>query len=74
MDVLSFRQFQLSGYEINEEEQKAHLDNLRAIEEQLDAQFGVVRHTRDSNDEDGSEENGEDGYTCVICDKEFKSE
>jgi hypothetical protein len=52
--------------------------DLEQIEAELDAAFGIVETKRhesyeDSNDENLSDEEDEEQFYCIVCNKSFKS-
>lgn len=59
---------QIGEYKESEEVRQSHLENLREIEEALDAEFGGGS---DENEE--SEDDDDSDFYCVFCEKTFKT-
>uniref|UniRef100_A0A915LIM6 Uncharacterized protein n=1 Tax=Meloidogyne javanica TaxID=6303 RepID=A0A915LIM6_MELJA len=68
----------LKNFEIDTEIQKEHLMDLEQIEAELDAAFGIVENKKHENegasdDENLSDEEDEEQFYCIVCEKSFKS-
>uniref|UniRef100_A0A915LEL8 C2H2-type domain-containing protein n=1 Tax=Meloidogyne javanica TaxID=6303 RepID=A0A915LEL8_MELJA len=68
----------LKNFEIDTEIQKEHLMDLEQIEAELDAAFGIVENKKHENEAASDEENlsdeeDEEQFYCIVCEKSFKS-
>ncbi|CAK5086095.1 unnamed protein product [Meloidogyne enterolobii] len=68
----------LKNFEIDTEIQKEHLMDLEQIEAELDAAFGIVENKKHENEgasdeENLSDEDDEEQFYCIVCEKSFKS-